>query len=217
VSAVLALILSLTMSPEAALAKQQPVLFGSGQSTFLVVGPAGPGDVLRLARVKVTHLELPESRSFDDAEYRFVPASPIPASTRTGQQLTGTLWRFGAESPEGRKLSDGVRVEFEREDRVAPVMARGLAYQALGTADRLYLVHAGTKFAQILRRRARWRSHPTASPCAWTVPRRRRPPGCSPASTRRWSSARGGRCGSRRSPRSGSPRAERTSLLSSRS
>jgi hypothetical protein len=151
VSAVLALILSLTMSPEAALAKQQPVLFGSGQSTFLVVGPAGPGDVLRLARVKVTHLELPESRSFDDAEYRFVPASPIPASTRTGQQLTGTLWRFGAESPEGRKLSDGVRVEFEREDRVAPVMARGLAYQALGTADRLYLVHAGTKFAQILR------------------------------------------------------------------
>jgi hypothetical protein len=151
VSAVLALILSLTMSPEAALAKQQPVLFGSGQSTFLVVGPAGPGDVLRLARVKVTHLELPESRSFDDAEYRFVPASPIPASTRTGQRLTGTLWRFGAESPEGRKLSDGVRVEFEREDRVAPVMARGLAYRALGTTDRLYLVHAGTKFVQILR------------------------------------------------------------------
>jgi hypothetical protein len=150
-SAVLALILSLTMSPEAAAAKQQPVLFGSGQSTFLLVGPAGPGDVLRLARVRVTHLELPEARSFDDAEYRFVPASPIPASIRGGQQLTGTLWRFGAESPEGRKLSEGVRVEFEREDKVAPVMARGLAYRALGTPDRLYLVHAGTKFVQILR------------------------------------------------------------------
>lgn len=147
----LALVLSLTLSPEAALARQQPVLFGSGRSTFLIVGPAGPGDVMRLARVRVTHLELPESRSFDDAEYRFVPASPIPASSRAGQQLTGTLWRFGAESPEGRKLSEGVRVEFEREDRVAPVMARGLAYRALGTPDRLYLVHAGTKFVQILR------------------------------------------------------------------
>ena len=147
----LALILSLTMSPEAANAKQHPVLFGSGQATFLLVGPAGPGDVLRLARVRVTHLELPEARSFDDAEYRFVPASPIPASTRPGQQISGTLWRFGAESPEGRKLTEGVRIEFEREDQVAPVMARGLAYRALGTLDRLYLVHAGTKFAQILR------------------------------------------------------------------
>ena len=150
-SAVLALILSLTMSPEAANAKQQPVLFGSGQSTFLLIGPAGPGDVLRLARVRVTHLELPEARSFDDAEYRFVPSSPIPPSTRPGQQISGTLWRFGAESPEGRKLTEGVRLEFEREDTVAPVMARGLAYRAMGTQDRLYLVHAGTKFVQILR------------------------------------------------------------------
>jgi len=151
VSAVLALILSLTMSPEAANAKQHPVLFGSGQATFLLIGPAGPGDTLRLARVRVTHLELPEARSFDDAEYRFVPASPIPASTRPGQQISGTLWRFGAESPEGRKLTEGVRLEFEREDQVAPIMARGLAYRALGTQDRLYLVHAGTKFVQILR------------------------------------------------------------------
>ena len=150
-SAVLALILSLTMSPEAANAKQHPVLFGSGQATFLLIGPAGPGDTLRLARVRVTHLELPEARSFDDAEYRFVPASPIPPSIRPGQQISGTLWRFGAESPEGRKLTEGVRLEFEREDQVAPVMARGLAYRALGTQDRLYLVHAGTKFVQILR------------------------------------------------------------------
>lgn len=148
-SAVLALVLSLAMSPEAARARQGPLLFGSGQSTFVLIGPAGPGATLRLARVRVTHLELPESRSFDDAEYRL--AVEIPPATQPGQQLTAVLWRFGAESPEGRKLSDGVRVEFEREDRVAPVAGRGLAYRALGTPDRLYLVHAGSGFAQIVR------------------------------------------------------------------
>jgi len=149
VSAVLALVLSLTMSPEAARARQGPLLFGSGQATFLLVGPAGPGDTLRLLRVRVTHLELPESRSFDDAEYRL--AIEVPPTTRRGQQLGGTLWRFGAESPEGRKLSDGVRAEVQGEDRIAPVIARGLAYRALGTPDRLYLVHAGTLFAQVVR------------------------------------------------------------------
>ena len=148
-SAVLALVLSLVMSPEAARARQGPMLFGSGQATFLVLGPAGPGDTLRMARVRVTHAELPESRSFDDAEYHL--AVETPPNSRPGQVLTGTLWRFGAESPDGRKLSDGVRVEVLREDRIAPVMARGLAYRAMGTLDRLYLVHAGTGFAQILR------------------------------------------------------------------
>jgi len=149
VSAVLALVLSLVMSPEAARARQGPMLFGSGQATFLVLGPAGPGDTLRMARVRVTHAELPESRSFDDAEYHL--AVETPPNTRPGQVLTGTLWRFGAESPDGRKLSDGVRVEILREDRIAPLMSRGLAYRAMGTLDRLYLVHAGTGFAQILR------------------------------------------------------------------
>lgn len=148
-SAVLALVLSLTMSPEAARARQGPMLFGSGQATFLVLGPARPGDTLRLARVRVRHTELPESRSFDDAEYHL--AVDIPATTRPGQVLVGPLWRWGAESPDGRKLEDGVRVEILREDRIAPVMDRGLAYRAMGTPDRLYLVHAGTGFAQILR------------------------------------------------------------------
>jgi hypothetical protein len=149
VSAVLALVLSLTMSPEAARARQGPMLFGGGQATFLVLGPAGPGDTLRLARVRVRHTELPEGRSFDDAEYHL--AVDIPATTRPGQVLVGTLWRWGAESPDGRKLEDGVRVEILREDRIAPVMGHGLAYRAMGTQDRLYLVHAGTGFAQILR------------------------------------------------------------------
>ncbi len=148
-SAVLALVLSLVMSPEAARARQGPMLFGSGPATFLVLGPAGPGDTLRLARVQVRHTELPESRSFDDAEYRLAVDSP--ATTHPGQVLTGALWRFGAESPDGRKLGDGVRVEIQREDRIAPVMTRGLAYRAMGTLERLYLVHAGTGFAQILR------------------------------------------------------------------
>ena len=148
-SAVLALVLSLTMSPEAGRARQGPMLFGAGQATFLVLGPAGPGDTLRVARVRVRHIELPESRSFDDAEYHL--AVDIPATTRPGQVLSGALWRFGAESPDGRKLGDGVRVEIQREDRIAPVMNRGLAYRAMGTLDRLYLVHAGTGFAQILR------------------------------------------------------------------
>jgi hypothetical protein len=149
VNAVLALVLSLVMSPEAAKARQGPMLFGSGQATFLVLGPAGPGDTLRMARVRVRHIELPETRSFDDAEYHL--AVETPPSTKPGQVLTGTLWRFGAESPDGRVLADGVRVEILREDRIAPVMARGLAYRAMGTLDRLYLVHAGTNFAQILR------------------------------------------------------------------
>jgi hypothetical protein len=149
VSAVLALVLSLTMSPEAARARQGPMLFGSGQATFLVLGPMGPGDTLRLARVKVRHIELPESRSFDDAEYRL--AVDVPAATQPGGVFTGALWRFGAESPDGRKIGDGVRVEVQREDRIAPVMGRGLWYRAMGTIDRLYLVHAGTGFSQILR------------------------------------------------------------------
>lgn len=145
----LALVLSLALSPEAAAARQGPMLFGSGQVTLLVLGPAGPGDTLRLARVRVRHPDLSETRSFDDAEYRL--AVDVPATTRAGQQLTGALWRFGAESPDGRKMEDGVRVEIHREDRVAPAPSRGLAYRALGTPDRLYLVHAGTRFAQILR------------------------------------------------------------------
>ena len=40
-SAVLALVLSLTMTPDAARARQGPMLFGSGQATFLMLGPAG--------------------------------------------------------------------------------------------------------------------------------------------------------------------------------
>lgn len=148
-SAVLALLLSLTMSPEAARARQGPMLFGSGQASFLVLGPAGPGDTLRLARVRVRHAELPETRSFDDAEYHL--AIDVPATTHPGQQLSGTLWRYGAESPDGRRLEDAVRIEIQREDRIAPVMARGLAYRAVGTLERLYLVHAGTGFAQIIR------------------------------------------------------------------
>ena len=148
-SAVLALVLSLTMSPEAARARQGPILFGSGPATFLVLGPAGPGDTLRLARVRVRHAELPEERSFDDAEYHL--AIDVPPTTHPAQVLSGTLWRFGAESPDGRKLADEVRVEIQREDRIAPVMNRGLSYRAMGTLERLYLVHAGTGFAQILR------------------------------------------------------------------
>jgi hypothetical protein len=102
-----------------------------------------------VARVRVRHIELPETRSYDDAEYHL--AVDIPTTTHPGQALTGALWRFGAESPDGRKLGDGVRVEIQREDRIAPVMNRGLAYRAMGTLDRLYLVHAGTGFAQIIR------------------------------------------------------------------
>jgi hypothetical protein len=146
---VLALVLSLTLSPDASRARQGPMLFGSGQATFLLLGPAGPGDTLRLARVRVSHPDLSESRSFDDAEYHL--AIEASATTRPGQQLSGALWRFGAESPEGRKLGDGVHVEIEREDRIAPVLTRGLAYRAVGTPDRLYLVHAGTVFAQVIR------------------------------------------------------------------
>ena len=149
-SPVLTLMLSLTMSPEAARAHQGPLLFGAGEATFLLLPPAGPGETLRLARVRVSHPELLEGRTFDDAEYHL--AVDVPPTTHPGQHLTGILWRFGAEVPDGRKQVDGaVRVELQREDRVAPVKGRGLAYRALGTPDRLYLVHAGPGFAQVLR------------------------------------------------------------------
>ncbi|HSP19558.1 MAG TPA: hypothetical protein VLQ79_08590 [Myxococcaceae bacterium] len=148
-SAVLALVLSVVMTPEAAQARQGPLLFGAGQASFLVIGPARAGDTLRLARVRLLHLDLPESRGFDDAEYRL--AVDMPAATQPGQTLTATLWRFGAESPEGMKLTEGLEVTVEREDRIPPVLGRGLAYRAFGTPDRMYLVHAGTVFAQIVR------------------------------------------------------------------
>lgn len=148
-SAVLALVLSLAMSPEAARARQGPLLFGAGQATFLLAPPSGPGDTLRLLRVRLAHVELPESRGFDDAEYRL--AVDVPATVKPGDQLTAALWRFGAESPDGRRVSEGLQISVEREDRVAPVTGRGLAYRALGTPDRMYLVHAGSGFAQIVR------------------------------------------------------------------
>ncbi len=40
-SAVLALVLSLIMTPEAARARQGPMLFGSGQATFLTARAGG--------------------------------------------------------------------------------------------------------------------------------------------------------------------------------
>ncbi len=149
-SAVLALVLSLAMSPEAARARQGPLLFGAGQAQFLLLSPDGPGDTLRLTRVRVLHDDLAQGRSFDDAEYHL--AVDAPPALHPGQHLTGVLWRFGAESPDGRKQVDGVvRVEVEREDRIAPTKGRGLAYRAMGTQDRLYLVHAGIGFVQVIR------------------------------------------------------------------
>jgi len=148
VSAVLALLLSV-MTPEAAQARQGPLLFGAGQATFLLVGRADPGATLRLARVHLLHRDLPESRGFDDAEYRL--AVDLPAPTRPGEHLMATLWRFGAESPDGVKVTEGLQVTVEREDPIAPVLGRGLAYRAFGTPDRMYLVHAGTMFAQVVR------------------------------------------------------------------
>lgn len=147
-TAVLALLLAV-MTPQAAQARQGPLLFGAGQATFLVIGPAGPGATLRLARVHLVHQDFPDSRGFDDAEYHL--AVEVPATLRPGEELTATLWRFGAETPEGQKVTDGLKVRVEREDRVPPVIGRGLAYRAFGTPDRMYLVHAGTVFAQIVR------------------------------------------------------------------
>ena len=143
---------------------------------------------------RVRHAELPEARSFDDAEYHL--AIDVPAATHPGQQLAGTLWRFGAESPDGRKLEDAVRVEIQREDRIAPVMARGLAYRAMGTLERLYLVHAGTGFAQVIRvmPASALEIPPGGIAVRGIAPPRRPPPASFPASTRRSSSAKDAPC-----------------------
>jgi hypothetical protein len=103
--------------------------------------------------VRLAHAELSESRGFDDAEYRL--AVDVPATVKPGDQLTAALWR-GAESPDGRRVSEGLQISVEREDRVAPATGRARLPRA-GDAGVAVSVHAGTSFARSFRcnRRAR--------------------------------------------------------------
>jgi hypothetical protein len=105
-----------------------------------------------VASIRLTHPEIAEDRTFDDASYR-LPLSPDELSAlRAGRlaHLTGTVWRFGVDRPEGRKELEGAQVDVRRVDPV-PRSERGLAYRAFGSASRLYLVHPGKHFFQVLK------------------------------------------------------------------
>jgi hypothetical protein len=150
---ILALVLALATAPEAARAEHGPVLFGGGESAYLLVPAAAPGEPLTVATLRLKHPELSPGHTFDDASYRF-PLSPADLSAvRSGRvdHLTGTIWRFGVDRPEGRKEFEGVRADVRRVDTIPLRTERGLGYRAFGTPDRLYLIHPGRHFSQILK------------------------------------------------------------------
>jgi hypothetical protein len=150
---ILALVLAMVMSPEAARAEHGPVLFGGGESTYLLVPASGPGEALTIATLHLKHPELSQGRIFDDASYRFPLSAGELTALRSGRvdHLTGTVWRFGVDRPEGRKEFEGMRADVRRVDAIPLRAERGLGYRAFGTAARLYLVHPGTHFFQIIK------------------------------------------------------------------
>jgi hypothetical protein len=150
---ILALVLALAMSPEAARAEHGPVLFGGGESAYLLLPASAPGEPLTIATVRLKHPELGEGRTFDDATYRFPLSEADLNALRSGRvdHLTGTVWRFGVDRPEGRKAFEGVRADIRRVDTIPLRTGGGLGYQAFGSADRLYLVHPGKHFFQIIK------------------------------------------------------------------
>jgi hypothetical protein len=150
---ILALVLALASSPDAARAERGPVLFGDSERAYLLLPASAPGEPLVVATLHLKHPELAEGRAFDDASYR-LPLSPADLNAlRSGrvEHLTGTVWRFGVDRPEGRKEFEGVRADIRRVDAIPLRTERGLGYRAFGSAGRLYLVHPGKHFSQVIK------------------------------------------------------------------
>jgi len=136
-------------------AKAGPILFGSGDRVFLLLAPYQPGANLTMATVRVTHPEIVAGRSWDDTSYRFaVGANPAALRVAQGQRYTGTVWRFGAQFPDGQKAFEGVQLDVVRIDTVPSSDEPGLRYRGFGNAQRFYILHAGHAFVQVLRTQA---------------------------------------------------------------
>lgn len=150
---VLAVALGAAPSPEAIAARGGPILFGAGDTTYLLLPPYLPGDTLTVVTVRLSHAEISAGRSWDDSSYRYQTPAPDGGGLRASsvQHVTGNVWRFGADLPEGRKVFEGVRADVVRVEKVSPGNGRGLAYRGFGSAERLYLVHAGKAFVQVVR------------------------------------------------------------------
>lgn len=137
---------------ETVAAKQGPILFGGGDHVYLLLAPYQPGGALTVATVRLSHPEIVPGRSWDDAGYRFaVGADPAALRLTAGQQLTGMVWRFGAQFPDGVKAFENVHLVVDRVDPVPASDIQGLRYRGFGAVDRFYIVHAGKAFVQVLR------------------------------------------------------------------
>jgi hypothetical protein len=148
----LALVVGAAPLAENVAAKQGPILFGGGDRAYLLLTPYQPGGALSVATIKVSHPEIVAGRGWDDAGYRFVTgADPAALRVAPGQHFTGTVWRFGAQFPDGEKAYEGVRLDVVRVDAVPAADNQGLRYRGFGNVERFYIVHAGKAFVQVLR------------------------------------------------------------------
>ena len=148
----LALIVGAAPPAENVAAKAGPILFGGGDRVYLLLAPYQPGANLTVATVRVTHPEIVAGRSWDDTSYRFaVGANPAALRLAQGQRFTGTVWRFGAQFPDGEKAFEGVLLEVVRVDTVPASDDPGLRYRGFGTAQHFYILHAGHAYVQVLR------------------------------------------------------------------
>jgi len=148
----LSLVLAAASPAENVAAKAGPILFGGGNRAYLLLDPYQPGANLTVATVRLTHPEIVEGRSWDDAGYRFTTgADPSALRVAQGTRFTGNVWRFGAQYPDGVKAFEGVVMDVVRVDTVPTSDNAGLRYRGFGNAQRFYIVHAGKAFVQVLR------------------------------------------------------------------
>ena len=148
----LALVVGAAPPAENLAAKAGPILFGSGDRVYLLLAPYQPGANLTIATVRLTHPEIVEGRSWDDAGYRFATgADPSALRVAQGTRFTGNVWRFGAQFPDGVKAFEGVVMDVVRVDTIPASDNSGLRYRGFGTEQHFYIVHAGKAFVQVLR------------------------------------------------------------------
>lgn len=144
------------------------VLFGSGEHLYLSHIPMfrRPHDLQVVLAVQLQHDGISPERAFDDAGYTLEPErfdlDALAAGTLRG--FTGTVYQGSFEGG-GKPLFTGVRVKVREVVLAARLDAAStpaptLGYLAVGTPERLYLIHqlsAAPGFDQVLVARARGR------------------------------------------------------------
>jgi hypothetical protein len=141
------------------------VLFGAGEHLYLSHIPMfhRPHDMQLLLSVGLEHAQLKPGHAFDDTGYTFEPERFDLDALVSGtlQTFTGTVYRGNFEGG-GTPLFRDVRVRvravvYSARLNTAGPKAAELGYLAVGTPERLYLVHrisAAPGFDQILVARA---------------------------------------------------------------